>query len=165
MAALGGLAGICLAYWGTRSLTAFLSAAEMHLNVEPDLRLLLFAVGISISSGLFFGIMPAFRGTRIDPASTIQDGSRLQQAMSSAGRRLWFSNSLAVAQVALAVVMLFGAGLLMRTLINLQNTNTGFDTRTAPFVRLGPRFRAATRSRKFEVSIGICMTASGRYRA
>ncbi len=110
----------------------------MHLNVKPDYRLLLFAVGISISSGLFFGIMPAFRGTRIDPASTIQDGSGLQQAMSSAGRRLWFSNSLAVAQVALAVVMLFGAGLLMRTLINLQNTNTGFDSRNLLLFGLDP---------------------------
>ena len=138
LAALGGLAGIGLACWGTRSLTAFLSAAEMHLNVKPDPRILLFAAGISIASGLFFGIMPALRGTRIDPASTIQDGSGLQQAMSSVGRRLWFSNSLVIAQVALATVMLLGAGLLMRTLVNLQNTNTGFDSRNLLLFGLDP---------------------------
>lgn len=138
LAALGGLAGIGLAYWGTRSLTAFLVTHEMHLDMKPDPRILLFTIAISVASGIFFGIIPAFRGTRVDPTSTIQDSAVLQQAMSSAGRRLWFSNSLVVTQVALAMVMLFGAGLLMRTLINLQNTNTGFDSRNLLLFGLDP---------------------------
>ncbi len=137
LAALGGLVGIGLAYWGTRLLTAFLSL-EIHLDVKPDPRILLFTIVISIASGLFFGIIPAFRSTRLDPTSAINNGTGLQQAMSSASRRLWFSNSLVVAQVALAMVMLFGAGLLMQTLNNLQNTNAGFDSRNLLLFGLDP---------------------------
>ncbi len=138
LAGLGGLTGVGLAYWGTRSLTAFLLTQEMHLDMKPDPKILLFTIVISIVSGIFFGIMPALRGTRIDPMSTIHDGSGLQQAMSSVDRRLWFSNSLVIAQVALATVMLLGAGLLMRTLVNLQNTNTGFDSRNLLLFALDP---------------------------
>ncbi len=138
LAAVGSVAGAGLAYWGARSLTAFLSSQEMHLDVKPDPKVLLFTIVISIASGIFFGIVPALRGTRIDPASTINNGGGLQQAMSSASRRLWFSNSLVIAQVSLATVMLFGAGLLTRTLINLQNTNTGFDSRNLLLFGLDP---------------------------
>ncbi len=135
LAALGGAAGVGLAYCATRMLTGLLS---MHLEVRPDLRILLFTIVISLASGLFFGIMPALSSTRIDPASVHNNGGGLQQTMSSVGRRLWFSNSLVVAQVALAAVMLVGAGLLTRTLINLRNIDTGFDAHNLLLFALDP---------------------------
>jgi hypothetical protein len=92
---------------------------------EVDARILLFTMTISIGSGIFFGIVPALRSTRVRPPEAFDSASAgLQQAMSNTVRRPWFGNSLVVAQVALAVVLLIGAGLFMRTLINLKSINT-----------------------------------------
>ncbi len=136
LAALGGCAGLAVAWWGTRLLISFLS---MHLDANLDLRVLLFTTTISLVSGISFGIVPALRSIRIHPSSTFDSSSRgLQQAISSAARRRWFSNSLVVAQVALAAVMLVGAGLLTRTLFNLRNINTGFHASNILLFGLDP---------------------------
>jgi predicted permease len=136
LAALGGCAGLAVAWWGTRLLTSFLS---MHLDANPDLRVLLFTTTISLASGISFGIVPALRSIRVHPSSTFDNNSAgLQQAMSSAARRRWFSNSLVVAQIALAAVMLLGAGLLTRTLFNLRSVNTGFNASNILLFGLDP---------------------------
>jgi predicted permease len=125
LAALSGLAGMALAWFTTRSLASFL---PMHLDVHPNLRILLFTSVISLGSGIFFGIIPALRCARACSPSRINVGAEgLQYGMSLAERRRWFSNSLVVAQVTLATVMLLGAGLFMRTLFNLRTTNPGFN--------------------------------------
>jgi predicted permease len=124
LAALGRIAGVAVAWWGTRSLIA--SIWWIHLDVGPDLRILLFTTAISLSSGLLFGIVPAIRGTRAFAAFDTGSGA-LQQVMSSAARRPWFGKLLVVVQVALATVMLVGAGLFERTLVNLKTIDIGFD--------------------------------------
>ena len=134
--ALGGLAGLAVAWFATRSLTHFL---PMHLDVHPDLRILLFTSAISLASGILFGIVPALRTTRIHPSLSFDTGSAgLQQTMSSSARRRWVSNSLVIAQVGLAVVMLVGAGLFVRTLLNLKSINPGFNARNLLLFGLDP---------------------------
>jgi predicted permease len=134
--ALGGLAGLAIAWLATQSLTSFL---PMHLDVQPDLRILLFTSGISLASGILFGMAPALRTTRVHSSSSFDTSSvGLQYAMSSSARRRWFSNSLVAAQVALAVVMLMGAGLFVRTLINLKSIDPGFNPRNLLLFGLDP---------------------------
>jgi putative ABC transport system permease protein len=83
----------------------------------------LFTVAITIATGLLFGIAPAMRGMRGESADTLRDGGKTSgHAASAVARR-----ALVVAEVALAVVMLTGAGLLIRSLIKLQEINLGFD--------------------------------------
>lgn len=133
---LGGLAGLAVAWLVTRSLTSFLS---MHLDVHPDVRILLFTSAISLASGILFGIIPALRTTRVHSSFSFDAGSvGLQQTMSSSARRRWFSNSLVMAQVGLAVVMLVGAGLFVRTLLNLKSINPGFNARNLLLFGLDP---------------------------
>jgi predicted permease len=136
LAGMGAAAGLAFAYWGARSLNTFL---PVHLVVKPDMRILLFTTAVSIAAGILFGMMPAVRSTRIDVISTVKSGAGgLQQRMSSAGRHLRFGNSLLAAQVALATVMLAGAGLLMRTLFNLKNTEIGFNAQHLLVFGLSP---------------------------
>ena len=86
-----------------------------------------------------FGLAPAFRSTHVDLAPALKEGTRSSAAEGRSGGR-WFSlgNGLVVAQVALAVVVLVGAGLLVRTLQNLRNVDPGFDTRNLLTFRLDP---------------------------
>jgi len=90
---------------------------------------LLFTFAAAVLTGIIFGLAPAFRGTRLDLTPALKEGTRSSAAEGRAGGR-WFSlgNGLVIAQVALAVVVLVGAGLLVRTLQNLRNVDPGFDT-------------------------------------
>jgi predicted permease len=134
--ALGGLVGVVIAWFATRSLTSFL---PMRLAVNPDLRILLFTSAISLASGILFGMAPALRTSRVHPLFSFGTGSAgLQHAMSSSSRRRWFNNSLETAQVALAVMLLMGAGLFVRTLLNLKTINPGFNPRNLLLFGLDP---------------------------
>ena len=120
LSSLGGVLGLALAWWGSRILVTFISSARnpIELNLSPDLRVLCFAAGACIVTGLLFGLMPALRATRVDLTPSLKRGAR-------AG--LGGGKMLVVAQAALSVVLLFGAGLFVRTLVNLESLNTGFD--------------------------------------
>ncbi len=115
---LGGALGIALAWWGSRILVTFISSARtpIELNLSPDLRVLCFAAGACLLSGLLFGLAPALRATRVDLTPSLKRGAGLGMG-----------KMLVVAQAALSVVLLFGAGLFVRTLVNLESLNTGFD--------------------------------------
>jgi predicted permease len=135
IAGLGGLAGLAIALCGTRLLTHLL---WVHLDVKPDGRILLFTTAISLTAGVLFGMFPAIRSTRADCSSAFDRPAGLVQSMSPAASRRWFSNLLVVVQVALAVVMLMGAGLFMRTLLNLRSINPGFNPRNLLLFGLDP---------------------------
>ncbi len=113
LAAMGGLAGLIFAYWGSRVLVALVEnpRSPVVLNLQPDPRVLAFTAAISLVSGLLFGIAPALRGTR----------SSLARA------RFGLGKILVVSQVALSLLLLIGAGLFVRSLENLRNLDTGFD--------------------------------------
>jgi len=139
---VGGALGILLAIWGTRAIvTLFTSSSDEPFGFSPgiDGRVLLFTFAAAVLTGIIFGFAPAFRGTRVDLTPALKEGSRSSAAEGRAGRR-WFSlgNGLVIAQMALAVVVLVGAGLLVRTLQNLRNVDPGFDTRNLLTFELDP---------------------------
>ena len=121
LALMGGVAGVLLAQWGVSFLVARV-AATSPLDVKPDLPVLLFSVGISLVSGILFGIAPAIRATRFDLNSALKEKS-------THGRRARFNlgSVLVVSQVAVSLVLLVGAGLFARSLIKLQHEDLGFN--------------------------------------
>jgi putative ABC transport system permease protein len=138
LAALGGAAGIALAYWLTRALVAYTSVGQSAtvLHLSPDLRVLAFTAAISLVAGLLVGCVPAMRASR---AGLSPDGRRdLSQVRSmSAGRGA--GGALVAVQVALSVVLLFGAGLFVRSLQHLNRDDSDVDRARVLVVRVEPR--------------------------
>jgi predicted permease len=132
LSVFGGALGILLAIWGAHAIVALVASGStrpLGLEASIDTRVLLFTIGITLLTGILFGLAPAMRGTRVDLTPALKEGTG-----SSAGagrvRNHWFNvgNSLVVGQVALTMIVLVGAGLLVRTLQNLRNIDPGFDT-------------------------------------
>ena len=128
----GGSLGIFLAFWGARALLAFLSsrsARPLGVTARIDLRVLLFATGISVLTGILFGLAPALRSMRVDLTPSLNEGTWKRWNFWPSGRRWANAGSvLVVAQLALTVVVLVGAALLVRTLENLKSVDPGFST-------------------------------------
>ncbi len=126
----GGALGLLFAAWGSRALLLLMSKGGAPLNVELRLNMtvLAFTAAISIATGILFGLTPALRSTRVSLAPSLKISAG---AGSAANQRTWLGSgkALVVAQVALSLVLLIGAGLFLRTLENLENQNLGFDQR------------------------------------
>ncbi len=136
LAALGSLLGLLLAWWGTRLLLPLLSQGEIpiYLSLNPDLRMLGFTAAVTVVTSLLFGSAPAFLATRIDLQSTLKQDS---QAMS--GRRaLSFGRVFVIAQVALSLLLLVGAGLFVQSLQKLQQVETGYARENVLVLKLEP---------------------------
>jgi predicted permease len=120
----GGAMGVGLAYWGNSLLLALIARGRTpaSLTAQPDLRMLGFALAVSLLTALIFGTIPAWRATDVDPAGGLGHARN-----SSAGMRFRLGKSLVVMQVAISLVLVVGAGLLTRTLANLKNFYPGFD--------------------------------------
>ena len=133
LAAIGGVAGIILAQWGVSLLVSRL-AATTPLDVKPDASILLFTLGISLVSGVLFGIAPALRATSTDLTTALKEKS-------SQGRKNRFNlgSALVVTQVALSLILLVGAGLFARSLIKLQQENLGFNRENVLLVSVDMR--------------------------
>ena len=132
LSASGGMAGILLAYWSLQSLMTFMSRGGLwpsHLAAHLDLRVLAFSVTASVLTGILFGLAPALRGIRLDLTPALKESTTSFTGAASSSRWLTLGGSLVVAQVALAILILSGAGLLVRTLKNLKSIDPGFDTR------------------------------------
>jgi putative ABC transport system permease protein len=121
----GGLAGLVLAMAMIRGLLSFLPAGDspLMLKADPDLRILLFNAGLALLTGIFFGLAPALQSRRVDLWSTLKD---VVGAIVGGGGSARLRKTLVVAQVALSFLLLAGAGLFVKTLSNLRNTNVGF---------------------------------------
>jgi putative ABC transport system permease protein len=120
----GGALGLLLAYWGAHAMVLAQPGDIPRIQgVSLDLRVLLFALGTSVITGLAFGILPALRATRGNAQSMIREGGRGRSAglASQRGQR-----ALVVAETALTLVLLFGAGLLARSFVKLQSVDPGF---------------------------------------
>lgn len=139
---VGGALGLLLAAWGARILVAMLSAGSRQaplLSAHMDWRVLAFAEGIAILTGLLFGLAPAMRGVRVDLTPSLKSAD----PSGTAGlRRQRFSmgNLLVATQVCLAVLVLATAGLLVRTLGNLKTVDPGFDTNNLLLFGVDPKF-------------------------
>ncbi|MGH9765214.1 MAG: ABC transporter permease, partial [Blastocatellia bacterium] len=131
-----GAAGLFLASWIKDALMVTLPWQDAG-GIDPhlDLTVLAFTAGISIATGILFGIAPAIKATRIDPGPVLKESSSVR----TAGRaRLSLGKTLVAIQVALSVVLLVGAGLSLRTLANLQRVDAGFDTSNVLLLDLNP---------------------------
>jgi macrolide transport system ATP-binding/permease protein len=131
LCACGGMLGILLAMWGAHAIIALLgnqSPQSLGLDASIDMRVLLFTAGTALITGIAFGLAPAVRCTRVDLTPALKDGSG-SSARTGRGRNHWFNlgNVLVVGQIALTMIVLVGAGLLVRTLQNLRNVDPGFD--------------------------------------
>ena len=126
LAAVGGALGILFALWikdGLLVVTDWGGREMTALDPQLDLRVLGFTFGLSFLTGLIFGLLPALRTTDLDLTPALKDAGR----SSSAIGRSWLSKGLVVVQVSISVLLLIGAGLLIRTLRNLQHVEIGFN--------------------------------------
>jgi predicted permease len=128
---LGGALGILFAYWGAHAIISFVSSNQprpLGFATGVDLRVLGFTVTVSLLTGILFGLAPTFRGARVNLTPALKEEGSSWSPGHHGGR--WFSigNALVVAQVALAIVVLTGAALLVRTLSNLRSIDVGFDS-------------------------------------
>jgi predicted permease len=125
--------GVLLAYWGASALAAFASAnrySNFQISAAPDARVLVFTAAAAALTGILFGLAPAFRGTRVNLAPTLKENSGSMSGTSFGGeRRFGLGSGLVVGQVALSLIVLAGAGLVVRSLGNLKAIDPGFDTR------------------------------------
>jgi predicted permease len=139
---LGGMAGLFLAFWGGRALLAYAtSSTNERIDIAPhlDWRILAFAAGISVLTGIAFGLAPALRGWRVDLTPSLKAGDNAFSTGASSRRpRFGVGNLLVVAQVTLAMVVLLCAGLLVRSLTNLKATDLGFDSRNVLLFGIDP---------------------------
>jgi predicted permease len=121
----GGVAGVLLAFAMTRGLLSLIPVEGNPLLIrpEPDVRVLLFTLGLSVLTGLVFGLVPALRASRPDLWSTLKD---VVGSIASHPGSLFLRKGLVAAQVALSFLLLFGAGLFVRSLQNLKAAETGF---------------------------------------
>jgi predicted permease len=122
----GGAAGLGLAMLMGKALIGFLPTGNLPLTVThtPDGRVLLFTAAISVLTGLIFGLVPALQSTRPNLAGTLKDQAGAVVGGASVGLR----KTLVIAQVALSLLLLIGAGLFVRSLQNLRGLNPGFRT-------------------------------------
>jgi predicted permease len=123
----GAVLGLILSVLATRGLLSMLpnDGAALMLRAEPDLRILLFSIAVALATGLLFGLAPALQATKLDLWTTLKD---VVGAVTAGGGSAKLRKSLVTAQVALSFLLLAGAGLFARTLANLKDTHTGFDS-------------------------------------
>jgi len=121
----GGLAGIAVAIAMTRGLMAMVPAEgnPLLISTEPDLRILLFTLGLTLFTGLVFGLAPALRASRPDLFTTLKDAVG---SIAGSGGSLFLRKGLVASQIALCFLLLFGAGLFVRSLNNLKAADSGF---------------------------------------
>jgi predicted permease len=126
LACLGGAVGIVFALWikdGLLAVTDWGGSEMQGLEPQLDWRVLSFTCALSILTGIVFGLAPAWRATKVDLAPALKASGR----SSSAGSRTLLSRGLVVLQVAVSLVLLVSAGLFVRTLLNLQRIDPGFN--------------------------------------
>jgi predicted permease len=151
LTALAAAAGVLLAMWLMNALAASLPAFQgirFVIDLQMDWRVLLYTLAFSFLVGLLFGLAPALQASRPYVIENLKDGANV---FAGARRQSRLRNGLIIAQVALSVVLLAGAGLVLRTLRNLNPINQGFDSLNlvvAP-IRLEERLYDRARSQDF----------------
>ncbi|HEV8217483.1 MAG TPA: ABC transporter permease, partial [Gemmatimonadaceae bacterium] len=120
----GGVIGLLLARWSVKSLVALNPNLPRASEISVDARVMLFTLGVSVITGLLFGLAPALQTSRTNLQETLKDGSR-SGTSDMAGRSV--RRALVVAEVALSLTLLVGAGLLIRSVAKLQGVDPGFD--------------------------------------
>ena len=136
LAVLGGAAGLLFAYYGSRAMLAlaFRGAHFVPVSASPSVPVLAFTFAVSLLTGIIFGVGPAWMASRSDPAEALRGAGRVSRDSSALPQK-----SLVVFQAALSLVLLCVAGLLTRSLLNLQNQEFGFERQGRILVEINPR--------------------------
>jgi predicted permease len=127
LSAVGAALAVLFSAWGTRVLLRVVSSGPdaVPLDVHTDTRVLAFTAALAILTGVLFGLAPALRATRVDVAPVLKDNSR---GLTGGVSRITAGKVLVVAQIAISLLLLIGAGLFVRTLRNLQRVQLGYST-------------------------------------
>jgi putative ABC transport system permease protein len=135
VAGAGGALGLALGYAMIRGLIRLAPPYSLpsEADVSIDLHILLFTLGVSLLTALLFGLMPAIHASRVDPASSMKEGGRSATSGTSRAR---LRSALIVAEVALAFVLLAGAGLLVGSFFRMLQVDTGFTSTNVMTARL-----------------------------
>src|SRR3984885_7799622 len=142
IALAGGALGLLVAAWGTQAILGLVSdTLPRAQEVRVDARVLFFTLGISLLSGILFGFAPALRAAQLNVQSTLKEGGR-----GTSGSRHRAQRIFVVAEIAMALVLLVGAGLMLRSLAGLWSVNPGFDPHHVLmfYVALPPSMDSAT---------------------
>ncbi|HYC87914.1 MAG TPA: ABC transporter permease [Thermoanaerobaculia bacterium] len=123
LAVTGGVLAIALAWWATRTLLAMAPALPRAGNIGVSVPVLLFALGASVLSAILFGVIPAIRTSNVHPALALGSTRGVIRGTKTAGRSV-----LVIAEVALAVVLVIGAGLLLKSFARLMAVDVGLQT-------------------------------------
>ena len=139
LAVAGGLAGLAVAYGGARLLLdAVAGKSYLPIQATPSPEVLAFAFGVSLVTGLLFGAAPAWMTAHAQPIDALRGANRSTQG---GGRHsgLWTQKILVVAQAAISLALLCAAGLLIRSLTNLQHQHFGFETHNRFILHIDPQ--------------------------
>ncbi len=125
LAALGGVGGLFLGYCGRNLIPALLSTSWSPSNLKGlfDTRVVALTICATFFTAILFGVAPAWRSTRVEVNSSLSNSSRMTKGRSKSA----LNRALVVFQISLSVLLLIGAGLFMRTLLNLQSANSGLQ--------------------------------------
>jgi putative ABC transport system permease protein len=148
LALLGGLVSIVFAQWTLASLMALMppdASASMHFGLHWNV--VFFAAGLSLGTGLLFGLFPALQSTKPDLVTTLRAGSGKLAGVRSAAR---FRNSLVTVQIALSMALLVSAGLFVKSLRNVSRVNLGFNTEKVVTFGLSPELNGYPNSRSHQ---------------
>ena len=126
LASIGGTLGFIATFWTVQVINRALPPNTLAIpEVQVDATVLMFAAAVTVVTGLLFGLAPAWRMTKLDINEVLKQTTR----GASGGARARLRNGLAAAELALATILLVGAGLLIKTLANLEHAHVGFDSR------------------------------------
>jgi predicted permease len=152
LAGAGGALGLLFAVWIKDGLLAVSEWGPSALEPRLDWRALGFTLGLSLSTGIIFGLAPALRASKVDLTPALKDGGR----SSSAAARSPLSRGLVVAQVALSLLLLIGAALFVRTLLNLRRVDPGFNTKNLLMFKVAPGLNGYKDERLAQLYERIC---------
>ncbi|HEY6273848.1 MAG TPA: ADOP family duplicated permease [Terriglobales bacterium] len=137
LAAAGGAFGALVAFGGSNAIVSLMphSASAIQLMVRPDARVLVFTGLVSLIAVAIFGLAPAWRASRLDLSQAVKEAA---QSGAAAPGRSRMAESLVIPQIALSLVLIVAAGLLVRTLQKLKNSNPGFNEQNVLLFSLSP---------------------------
>jgi len=146
LSAIGGIFGLLVAWWGTRALIALSPPALMDLSdVKLNLPVLAFTMGVSLLTGIIFGFVPALEAARFNLQESLKEGGK---NIGGSARSHRFRSLFVVTQVALALILLVGAGLLLKSLNRLQSVDPGFNAKNLLTMRVSLPSRKYDSDRK-----------------
>jgi predicted permease len=156
LAALGGIVGVVAAVWAGRAVMALGMPSQVPvpiaLNLQPDFRVLLFTLAITLVTGVVFGLAPALRASRADVVSALKTDT---PAMRLGGRRFSLQGALVVGQVSLSMLLLVGALLFLRTLRAAATIDPGFRVDNMLLLDISPRPGEEGRVDPEQIALGV----------